>query len=314
MDVSEFQSDVAAAIVAVKELSEHEVVKLEPGHVLVLPEGKEAHSIKKHLDEYLTEPERKKGTAKLETLDSFIEHVKRFQREESAVFATNIGQPALVAVYNYHAEEPSEEDVAASVSAALNPALATSKAGFGDHRAVYDFPLSVEWQAWLRNNGVSMTQIQFAEFIEERVGDVMHFDDAGDVPKALVDLGFQIATPSQLLGLSRGLKLRIDSEATQKSNLSTGEIEVSFTEKHNDAAGAPLKIPGGFIIAVRPFVDGIAYRIAVRLRYRVSSGKIAWSYQLHRADAALRDAVNECCEVVIARTTIPLFHGTPERA
>src|SRR5688572_30182597 len=86
-----------AVIEAVERLSKAEIQRLPiPGHaasieLLVLPKGKEAVSIKRFVDEWATRPDRRRGTARLTTLASFIEHVNRFKDAQSAVFADVTG-------------------------------------------------------------------------------------------------------------------------------------------------------------------------------------------------------------------------------
>lgn len=51
---------------------------------------------------------------------------------------------------------------------------------------------------------------------------------------------------------------------------------------------------------------------AVRLRYRVSGGRVIWSIVCHRADKAFAETVEEAAERVREGTGLPLFFGHPE--
>lgn len=284
-------SDAAAIIEAVERLGAPEIIALgaenNNNSIIVAPKGYSLHSLKALRDELRAKPERVQGCATLTTLASFIDHVNRFKGSNSTVFAST---KQLIAVYDYHDKSSPE---------------------WCQHLAQYRFPLSAEWVAWSQVDGRSLQQAAFAEFLEQRVSDVTAPTE--NDREHFGELNYALATPAQLLSLSRGLLVRVEMEAVARPNLSTGESEVSYKEAHSDGAGAPLKIPGGFMLLIPPFEDGPRYRIPVRLRYRVSSGKVVWSIHLHRADVALRDATKDACEEVIEKTSAPLFHGRPER-
>ena len=280
-------SDAHAIVQAVRTMAEPCEIGLDDeGDIIVIQRGQEVISLKPYKDALLERPERKTGTAQLDTLESFIAHVNRFKGASSAVF---INAQRILAVYDYHHEHPA----------------------FLEHRAVYKFPLSPEWIAWTRASGETMAQQLFAEFLESHVMDVAAPKD-GDADKYFAELGFTLASPSALLALSRGLRVRVEQEAVSKPNLSTGEIEVSFKEQHNDGAGAPLKVPGGFVLHIAPHMQGALYAVPVRLRYRVAGGKVQWVMALHRTDLVLRDALKDAATKVAEQTGLPVFHGSPE--
>ena len=57
-------------------------------------------------DKWRAHPLRRTGTATMTSLDSFIEHVRRFRTTESALFAKeDRTAPALSAVLDYHARD-----------------------------------------------------------------------------------------------------------------------------------------------------------------------------------------------------------------
>lgn len=283
--------------------------------VLVLPDGLgglKAHSIKPFIDENRSAPERRTGTAKLLDLDSFINLTKRFKHEASAIFAIDHGENlSLTTVFDYH---PEGSDVGV--------------ADFGNHRAIYSFPFSEEWIAWRKAEAAPLDQRDFAEFLEERIIDVLTppgFLDpqSEEVPKsdsdrALRDLTFKIggrfAGPEKLMQLSRGLKFNEESKLSNIQNPATGEASLRFETTHKDEDGKPLTVPNLFLIQIPVFQNGPAYRLPVRLRYRKAGGSLMWYLLRHRADLAVMDAVNEACDKAAKDTGLPLYRGTPEPA
>lgn len=264
--------------------------------VVAVPTGFKLESTKKFVDEYRTRPDRREGTAKLEDLDSFIAHAKRFADEGSAIFADpNFARPSLTSVLDYH------------------PAGAESDPRFGRHRGVYTFPLSEEWAAWQAKDTEPMGQAEFAEWIENRIVDIIDPSQAGESAKALGEaIGCAFASPSKLLELSRGLALRVDVKVKSAKNLGTGESQMQYATEHQDESGAPLKVPGAFLIALAVFRNGPPYQIAARLRYRHREGSLTWFYEMHRYDRVFEHAFKEACDRAKAETALPLFMGSAE--
>lgn len=271
---------------------------------VAIPRGYELKSVKPFLDEWRGRPEQRAGEAQIQDLESLIAIANRFKDEGSVLFAdTTPETPGLLAVFDYHREGVAGE------------------ARFGRHRARYPFPLSDEWKAWAKFDGEKMSQAEFAEFLEDRIGDVLppptftdEADDADRVVRLGRLLGGTFASAQRLLELSRGLKVAENSRVKSAVNLSTGEAQIAYESEHRDEQGAPLKVPNLFLIGIPVFRAGALYRIGVRLRYRVAGGSIVWLYQLYRADVVLADAVTEACSKAAAQTSLPLFKGVPEKA
>lgn len=298
-----FTSEAAVGAVLAEKL--HAPIRLSYPHpdnpegtvpFVALPEGLELKCLQPELDKLRTRPERRKGTAKLQTLDSLIDHVRRFKSESSALFANpDRNDPSLTAVLNYH------------------EAGASSPASFGDHRGVYRFPLSDEWTAWQRSNECKFSQEDFAAFIEDRILDVADPTKAGaSVLDFCQTVGATLASPSRLMDLSRGLQVHVSAKAVQVTNLSTGEGQITYTEEHKDGAGGHLGVPGAFLLQIPVFRGDAPYQVPVRLRYRLRDGVITWFYSLYRTDRVFEHAFVLAIQRAAEATGLPLFIGTPE--
>lgn len=293
------QGDVRSAIEAVERLAQPTVFDLDDSDdrvdVVALPRGLELKDMKPFRDARRGHPERRKGLAKLTTLDSFIEYVKRFESEHTSVFAIDdLDTPRLVCVFDHHDKG------------------AEGTPRFGEHRAEYAFPLDEGWKAWQQVAKGSLTQAQLAALLEDRIADVMEPSMVGTTAQELATkLGIEIAGPSTLLTLSRGIAIRADLKVAQAMNLQTGEVRVSFEEAHQRESGA-ITVPGMFVIAVPVFREGQVYQIAVRLRYRRHESSVVWLLQLHRADVVFENAFVEACGRVKREIQGELYRGTPE--
>lgn len=250
-------------------------------------------------DRWRDVPAWRKGTANLTRIESFIDLVERFKGTHSAIFAVDDPQaPRLTAIFDYHESGPDHSAAAAR-----------------RHKAEYAFPLSDEWQAWTKNNGQPMAMADFAAFLEDRIVDVIA--DAAPSSAAAKDFikktGGNIASPSKLIEIARGLQVNEASTLREARNLSTGEAEVVFQSEHLDASGQKLTLPNLFMICVPVFARSPSfYQILARFRYRKNGASIVFWYDLWRADLVFEQAFTEACELVKARTELPLFLGTPE--
>ena len=266
----------------------------------VIEHGKIRIIAQSEFDGVRTAPIRRKGVARLTALDSLIDHVQRFKSAESALFAVDDAKkPAIVAVLNYHKQG------------------SDGAPDFGDHRAVYDYPVSEEWKAWTAANLNKMTQAEFALFLEDHINDVIPLivgeDQIGEELERYINTcgGGEPASPQRLVDLSRRLDVYENSTIKSATKLQSGEGEISFASEHVDSDGKPVKVPGLFMIAIPVFRNGPMYRIAVRLRYRVSGG-LSFFFEMWRADKAFDVAFHEGCQRVAIETELPLFFGEPE--
>ena len=256
-------------------------------------------------------PERRTGTAKVTTLQSFIDLVNRHKSADTAIFVdADWKKPVFTAVIDYHqiaAGEPAN-DAAVLGSAELGD---DPYARYGRHRIAYTFPLSDPWKIWVAQNGVPMNQTDFASFLEDHIHEV---SSPADPERTKYEAQFKtrIATPNELIDLARGLEVNVEAKISNKARLQTGETQIVFETSHKDAQGGDLIVPGLFMLAVPPFYRGEEIRIPARLRYRASGGALLWFYELFRPDQFIDARINDDVLDVEAQTALPTYHGAPE--
>ncbi|MDG4903181.1 DUF2303 family protein [Mesorhizobium sp. WSM4962] len=249
-------------------------------------------SVKALIDEFRQAPDRRKGTATVETLASFIALIERHKDENSAIFGkTSYPDPKLTAVIDYD-----KEGVAARNRS---------------HRIVYAFPLTEEFKSWVAGNAKPMEQEVFAAFLEEHAAELAAPTD-GEVSEYERLFKEKMATPSEVVALSRHLEVFVAARAKQGIRLQTGERVVEFAEEHQNAKGESIVVPGVFMVSVPAFVDGDAVRLPARLRYRVTGSKVVWFYQLYRWEFFLREQVGHDLRHASNETGLPAFEGSPE--
>lgn len=249
-------------------------------------------SLRTLIEEFRGAPARRKGTATADTLQSFINLVNRHKDEQSALFGRCIWpEPKLTAVLDYDS--------------------ADTDARNRSHRIVYAFPLTEEFKAWVGFNAKPMDQETFAAFLEEHAAELAAPAD-GERSEYERLFNEKMATPSEVVALSRHLEVFVNAKAKQGVRLQTGERQVEFAEEHVNAKGEAVVIPGVFMVSVPAFVDGDPVRIPARLRYRISGGDIKWFYQLYRWESFLREQVGYDLKAAADETGLPSFEGAPE--
>jgi hypothetical protein len=227
-------------------------------------------------------PDRREGTARLQTLGSFIAHANRFQAEHSAVWA-DAEKRRLVSVLDYH------------------PEGADSPARWGKHRGVYECPLSEAWTAWGGEAGLELSQDAFAELLDTRDREL----SSGQFPN-----GAPAPSPASLVNLASNLEVYSEMKAKRERDATTGRVRLSFSEEKGVAG--TLQPPAAFFIVIPIFQDSQPQLLEVRLRVTVENGEAKFHLRLHAAGDVLREAFAELCKRVHEATELPVFTGTPE--
>lgn len=318
----------------------------ETVQVAEISTGRTLVSTKNLIDEYRTQPERLRATAKLHTLASLIDYAKRFKKLESALHASLFEPYRLTAKIDYH-----------GMGADAAPS-------FNTHSAVYDFPLSEPMQAWMKvANGKLINQEEFAHFLEDREIDIHNppadwmmleasqlqlmldllnlRDDISPVdPKTGLYIGpdgklladeapepeegyiprkavyklrrKKFATSLHMERFAQGIEITNNQHAAQSYDKKSGQRSVIFKEDHTDSEGREVKVPDMFLINIPVFEGGVRHLLPVRLYYRLNSksGSITWGMQLIDPNRMIRIAVETAARQAAEETALPLFFGT----
>jgi uncharacterized protein YfdQ (DUF2303 family) len=302
--------------------------------VIIAPKGMDVHDlagkVKNWRDTFAERPVRRIGVAVLQDLDSLIAHANRFKDSATVVFADATREkPSILVVYDYN---EAVQDGAGAI-------VADAKPRFGQHRARYAFPLSEQWKAWMEQDEVVMGHHDFAAWMEDHITDVVppptslvarqtNIDTgapregaAGDFGKKTADeeladlllmLGAQITGPSGLLSLSKGLNAITEIKAASQIDLQGGAHGLQLIEEHKDGTtNQKLQVPGLFLLGIPVFQGGPAYRLAVRLRYRIPGG-LRWWFQVLNPEKVFDHAFKEACVRAGSETGLPVYLGAPE--
>lgn len=209
---------------------------------------------------------------------SFAAYCARYWEEgASLIFATRAG--AMRAIFDYHESE----------SAGGTP-------GRGDHTARFTPRFTRSWNAWTGADDVDMSQSEFLQFLEERIGDIASPDGA------------------ELQEVIRFFTVKSAVGFSSAQNLTNGTVQLTWTEdaEAGGGAGGQQQVPTGFTVMLKPFMDRPeTFAAQVRLRWRLSKPRVTFRFILPEAVSDFVDEVNEARRVELSATLNPILFGNP---
>lgn len=215
-------------------------------------------------------PRRIRAKVNLHTLDAFIAYAAKWNQGESSALFADEANRAVHAVFDYHE--------------------AADRPDWCDHKASYTAQLSRELKAWLQWNGNALPQVDFAEFLEERIKDVTE------------------PTGAHLLELATKLQVIRKAVFGSAVRLATGEFQFQWSDENQKGT---VEIPERITLGIPLFHGGEAYKITARLRYRVADGKVSFIYKLDQIEDAIEHAFAEqIAKVKAALPKVPLYQGS----
>lgn len=253
----------------------------EPGEkpAIIIPAGYEV----KDIEFLMSSPVRKRAAVTLNDTASFIEYTKKHGSLDNCTIYADADfekQAAkLIAIINDHGSDP-------------------AAAAWRDHTATYQPIKTVEWKRWNENSGAdhAMQQDVFAAFLEENMGDIATV--AG------------MPTGTDMLKMATEFEATADKRFKSKVNLQGGGTNLVFVDQDNAETTSVMRVFERFGLGLRVFLNGAAYRIDARLKYRQSGGALVFWYELIRADRVFEDAIKSEFAAVKDQTGFPLLYGS----
>jgi uncharacterized protein YfdQ (DUF2303 family) len=202
-------------------------------------------------------PARMTGTVETDTAESFKAAVSEHASPCTTVWVDRDAR-RIVAVINDHGPDPE----------------------WGDHRVLLKLAHTPEWSHWAGLDGKLVDQLEFAEHIEDGVGEIV-------TPAA-----------ADMLEIAQSIHAHTQASFRSANRLHDGQVRVAYDETIDAKAGqsGDLSIPAEFELAVAPFVGGEPYRVRARLRYRVQGGTLRIGYKLDRPHVVVLDALDGITE------------------
>lgn len=238
----------------------------------VVPEGSEIEVT--DLEKYLPTPRRKAGTVTLHNAASLAAYFNKHKIEGASTLYADVTEQRVAAIIN--------ED-------------AGDQPGWRDHRAVLVLEHTDAWDIWSEHDGQWMSQVQFAELVEDRLTDIVEPDGATMLEIALT---FQSHT-----------------KANFESNyrLVDGQRQYTYTEETTSGAvNGTVEIPQEITLGIAPFeVSPEPYKVIARFRHRSQNGALLFGYKLDRPEDVIRTAFDDAVKTIEDTTNTPVLYGVP---
>lgn len=252
-----------------------------PGSIpaYLVPAGYEINTI----EHILPTPTRKRAAVTLTDTDSFIYYTKKHgSLDNCTIYAATdfeAQRASLTAIINDHGADP-------------------ESAAWRDHTATYAPIQTVEWKRWNSLNGRNMGQEEFACFLEENMGDI-----AGNIDG--------MPSGTDILKMASEFEATSDKRFKSRLNIQGGGVNLLFVDQDNAETEARMRVFERFSLGLRVFLNGTAYRLDARLKYRNNAGKLSFWFELIRPDQVFEDSIKDEFSKVREATGFPLLYGTP---
>lgn len=166
-------------------------------------------------------------------------------------------------------------------------------AGWAQHLLTLNLQADPSWTAWTTNNGKLLPQGAFAEFVEQRVADIIEPSGADMLEVATTLEATRTAT--------------FDAKAVRLDN---GDRRFAFAETTTAQAGTRgvLDVPSRFVVRCHPYLGGPFARVEAALRYRVTDSGLHIGYALIAPEDAVR-SVFDAVVTEVEEKTGPVFRG-----
>lgn len=225
------------------------------------------------LETGLPAPLRKRGTVQVFDAASFNE-----------ILDANHGTGDATIYINRDADEP-------AIVAVLN-GNGASGPGWGDFRAQIVFRFTPQWKRWKAIDGQMLPQVQFAEFIEDNLGDVV------------TPPGADMLEIAQYLSATRSVDFK------SAVRLSSGQIQLQNVENLEAKVGAgQTAIPETITLGIAPVYGLPPFRVDARFRYRIVGGKLMLGIKLQRIEDIMAAVVNDMVNGTVGTEGRPAVVG-----
>lgn len=256
------------AVIAAARLSDAAKLIAQVGSVAhwLIPNQQGGQLQKVDLEAGLDAPLRKRGTVQVFDATSFNHVLEANHADGIAIYVNrDASKPAIVAVINGNGVD--------------GP-------GWGDFRAEIVFRFTPQWLKWQKIDGLFLDQAEFAEFIEDNLGDIVH------------PHGAEMLEVAQYLSATRSLDfksaLRLSSGQIQFQNIETIDAKVGASE---------TKVPETMALGIAPVFGLPPFRVEARFRYRIPNGKLKLGIKLQRVEDIMEAVVNDMVNGVVQTET-----------
>lgn len=240
---------------------------------VVLPNGYEAKQL---LPE--AHPQHPKCVVKMRDAVSFIRYINDHKVAASRVYASMQPASFLGVIDDHHPVTAGDSSVSV-------------QADWREFRVEFAVPASREWTLWNGANRKQMTQLAFAEFLQDNLPDVV-------VPDS-----------TRLLELALNFEVTNGGAFRSAQRLQNGDHNITIASE--TAGASTVALPEFITLNIPVFENEPPRELLARLRYRAKDQLVFW-YELVRPHKVLEAAFRETWARIAEGTSVPVLLGSPE--
>jgi uncharacterized protein YfdQ (DUF2303 family) len=222
------------------------------------------------LERFMPNPPRRSSDAVMRSVESFTDYVNLFRSPNSRLFADKSGL-RVTAVLDYH-----------------DPKGLPS---WGENRATLTLSLSPEWKTWSGLSGKVLSQLQFAEFLEDNYTEIIEPDGA------------------TVLEAASNLEAKKTVSFKSAKRLSDGTSQFEYSENIENKGKGLLTVPHEFKLSLPVYENGEPVLVSARLRYAIRDEHLTFTYLLNQPHRILDTAFAQVLEAVEEATEIKPYLG-----
>ena len=252
-------------------------------HYVAVPNGHRMDCV--DTENLLSNPRHMKCTAQLDDVASFVDYVKRHATQSGR----GSGAPTVWVEFN-----PTTFKLKfCAVLDEHQPGLP----GWRSHRAEFEPASSIEWNTWSKKDRTNMSQVSFAEFLQENENDIA--SGAPGLPSSL-----------EMHQLATNFVINEDRVLKSKVRLQSGGTQLTFVADSDAETENRMQLFERFSLGIPVFRGGTAWALLARLKYRTENHKVMFYYELIRADRVYEASAKELISMVTtALDGVPVLLG-----
>ncbi len=167
-------------------------------------------------------------------------------------------------------------------------------ARWGQHKVTLNLRHSPEWLRWTGSNNKQMTQMAFAEFLEQNAFDII------------------APAPAEIMEVARDLQAHTEVSFGSGVRTQDGRMQFRYTEEIKaTVGGGAVAVPEMFTVTMPVFIGGDRVEIQALLRFRVQGGKLVFWYTLVRPEHMVREGFALARTVIGAALGVSIINGAP---
>jgi uncharacterized protein YfdQ (DUF2303 family) len=272
--MTEFVDNMQAVIDAAR-AGQAPVVLKTADHFEVVSAPKDVQISTLNLEKYNATPFRKTGTITVFDAASL-----------NQLLTDNAGAGHITIYVNPDANKP-------AIVAILNGS-GPDGPGWGDFRVSIGFRETPQWAKWKAIDGKLLPQVDFAEFVDENLADIVAPTGA---------MVMEIVTDHQAKRtVSFKSGVRLASGLIQLTNIQSDDAKVG---------AGNTEVPESFTLALAPIYGVKPFNIGARFRYRINDGKLLLGLKLQRIEDVMATVVREIEGDIVLPEGAAKVYGVP---